>query len=327
MDSIPTITYIPTIGTAASNDEKAETFRSTFFPQLPPADLNDIQTAIYPEAVPTPPTITPSQIRTAIEKLARKKAPGPDEISNLVLKKCYDEIKDYLLLLAQESLEMGHFPKAFKESITLVFRKPKKPDYTKPNAYRLIALESTIGKVLESIVAETISYLTETHGLLLDTHFGGRPCRTAEDAMMLLTENIHSAWREKMVHSAVFMDISGVFNNVHHKRLIHNLRKRRIPEPLVRWIESFLQNRTTWLNFNGTRSPSFPTPAGIPQGSPLSSILYIYYNADLLEIQIPGTTPHLSLGFIDDIGYGVKSITTTGTIAKLEKIMAEAEQW
>jgi hypothetical protein len=43
MDSTPTSSYIPTINeTAASNDEKAEIFKSTFFPLPPQADLNDI---------------------------------------------------------------------------------------------------------------------------------------------------------------------------------------------------------------------------------------------------------------------------------------------
>jgi len=55
MDSTPSSTHILTLGTAASNDEKAEIFRLIFFPKPSPADLNDIQTAIYPEAVPTRP--------------------------------------------------------------------------------------------------------------------------------------------------------------------------------------------------------------------------------------------------------------------------------
>jgi hypothetical protein len=157
-----------------------------------------------------------SQVRTAIEKLSPKKAPGPDEIPNLILQKCYDEIEDHLLWLAQESFEACHFPTTFKESMTLVLRKPKKPDYTKPNAYRPIALESTIGKVLESIMAETISYFAEEYGLLPATHFGGRPGRTTEDAMMLLMENVQAAWRAGRIYSAVFMDLAGAFNNVHH---------------------------------------------------------------------------------------------------------------
>ena len=224
----------------------------------------------------TPPRVTQSQVKTAIEKLSPKKAPGPDEIPNLILQKCYEEIKDHILLLAQESFETSHFPTNFKESTTLVLRKPKRPDYTKPNAYRPIALENTIGKVL---------YLTETHELLPANHFGGRPCRTTEDAMMLLTESIHAAWREGKVYSAVFMDVAGAFNNVHHQWLIHNLSKRRIPQQITKWVESFLQGRSTRIKFNGTQSATFPTPAGVPQGSPMSPILYTYYNGEAHNIR------------------------------------------
>jgi hypothetical protein len=120
------------------------------------------------------------------------------------------------------------------------------------------------------------------------------------------------------------MDVSGAFNNVHHKRLLHNMRMHRIPEILVKWTESFLQNRTTQLKFNGTKSRSFATPAGIPQGSPLSPILYILYNSGLLEIAPPDT---LALGYIDDIGYGVKSGSATLNIVKLDSIMSKAEDW
>ena len=78
-------------------------------------------------------------------------------------------------------------------------------------------------------------------------HYGGRPGRSAEDALMILSENIHRAWREKKVYTAIFMDVAGAFNNVHHQRLIHNLRKRRIPQKIISWIASFLQDRSTQL--------------------------------------------------------------------------------
>lgn len=142
--------------------------------------------------------------------------------------------------------------------------------------------------------------------------------------MLVLVENIYAAWREKKTYSAIFMDITGAFNNVHHGRLIHNMKKRRIPPQLTRWIQSFLTGRSTQLKFNGTTSESFVTLAGVPQGSPLSPILYIFYNADLLDI------PHheeLGLGFIDDIGYGVKGATAAGNIGKLANMLEKAETW
>src|SRR5438552_1152926 len=90
----------------------------------------------------------------------------------------------------QASLRLGHFPKPFKHTTTVVLRKPSKPDYTKVKAYRPIALENTMGKVMESVVVEIISYFTEAHELLPPHHYGGRPGRSEEDAMMILSERI-----------------------------------------------------------------------------------------------------------------------------------------
>ena len=134
-------------------------------------------------------------------------------------------IEKHLQALMQASINLAHFPKPFKHTTTIVLRKPGKPDYTEAKAYRPIALENTLGKVMESIVADVISYLTEEHQLLPPQHYGGRPGRNTEDAMMVLAETIHKAWRENDIFTAVFLDVAGAFNNVHHKRLIHNLRK------------------------------------------------------------------------------------------------------
>ena len=101
------------------------------------------------------------------------------------------------------------------------------------------------------------------------------------------------------------MDVAGAFNHVLHNRLIHNMKRRKVPDFIVRWVENFLQNRRTRLKFNGVESKPIYTNVGVPQGSPISPILDMFYNADLLEI--PGERSGvLSLGFIDDIAYGVR---------------------
>ena len=107
----------------------------------------------------------------------------------------------------QASLDIGYFPKAFRTSTTVVLRKPAKPDYTKSKAYRPIALENTLGKILESVIATLLSYLTEAHELLPKGHYGARPGRSTEDAMMILSERIHKAWKEDKVFTAVFLDL------------------------------------------------------------------------------------------------------------------------
>ena len=323
---LPTSAFVPTLNDhAETNEEKVTVLRRAFFPKLPSADLADIPLAEYPQEVPFEDQITIRQIREAVNRIAPDKSPGPDEISNRVLKNTLPVIEHHLQALMQASIRLGHFPKPFKHTTTVVLRKPSKPDYTKVKAYRPIALENTLGKIMESIMAENLSYITETHELLPPHHYGGRPGRSAEDAMMILSESIHQAWKEKKVYTAVLMDVAGAFNNVHHERLVHNLRKRRIPHTISRWVKNFLQGRTTQLQFNGTKSESIPTPAGIPQGSPLSPLLYMYYNADLLDLasqhQVTG------LGFIDDIAYGVQGNSDKENAGKLKRILNEAEEW
>jgi hypothetical protein len=324
LNSISTNTYIPTLEGRTSNKQKMDILSKTFFPSPPPVELDDIPNTNYPEPMSTNLDIIMTQVKRAIEKLAPNKTPGPDEIPNHVLKRCLSILQFHILALAQQSMITGHFPQSFKETTTLVLRKSNKSNYTKPNAYRPIALENTIGKVLESIIAEHISYLCETHNLIPNHHFGGRPGRTTEDAMLILTENIYQAWKEGKVFSTILMGVAGAFNNVHHTRLIHNMRKRKIPIEITRWVLSFLSNRMTRLRFNGITMDPISTPTGIPQGSPLSPILYILYNSDLLEI--PKGRKQLGLDFIDDILYGVQNKTAMTNACELERLLAQSEQ-
>jgi ribonuclease HI len=98
-----------------------------------------------------------------------------------------------------------------------------------------------------------------------------------------------------------------------------------MPEGITRWISSFLQGRDTKLQFNGWKSGQIPTPAGLPQGSPLSPLLYMYYNADLLDIAPQRQA--VGIGFIDDVVYGVKSNSDRSNVRKLRLILEEAERW
>ncbi|EMD67050.1 hypothetical protein COCSADRAFT_47030, partial [Bipolaris sorokiniana ND90Pr] len=47
-----------------------------------------------------------------------------------------------------------------------ILKKPSKPDYSIPKAYRVITLLSYLGKVIERIIAKRLSYLAETTSLL-----------------------------------------------------------------------------------------------------------------------------------------------------------------
>src|SRR5438046_1285248 len=141
--------------------------------------------------------------------------------------------------------------------------------------------------------------------------------------MLILSESIHQAWKEGNVYSAVLMDVAGVFNNVHHKRPIHNMRKHKIPNEITDWVLSFLSNREACMPLNGITTDTISTPTGIPQGSPLSPILYVLYNSDLLDI--PKGKEQLGLGYIDDILYGIQNKMAMRNTKELKQHLIKSE--
>ena len=53
-----------------------------------------------------------------------------------------------IFLILHKAAEVGYHPEMFRHSICVVLRKPKKPDYTLPKAYRPIQLLEVLGKAL-----------------------------------------------------------------------------------------------------------------------------------------------------------------------------------
>ena len=281
---------------ASSNEEKSALLARTLFPEPPPTSSVPPDYA-YPEPVEKWTDITENQLTLAINKLSPLKAPGPDGIANIVFQKCRI-LADYLLPLFNAAINLRTYYDPWKESTTVILRKPGKPDYSAPKAYRPIALLNTTAKLLTAIVTDHTSYILETHNLLPATHFGGRPGRTTEDSLHLLESTICHAWRQGKVVSALFLDIEGAFPNAVTDRLVHNMRKRKLPTEVVYFVERMLRDRKTQLRFDDYTSNWFEIRNGIGQGDPLSMLLYIIYDSDLVDT--PKSKNELTLAFVDD---------------------------
>ena len=97
----------------------------------------------------------------------------------------------------------------------------------------------------------------------------------------------------------LFLDVKGAFLNAVMDQLIHNLCKWKIPEAYVDFIQQLLEGQKTRLKFDDFVSELISICNGISQGDPLSMILYIIYNADLLEMLVL-LLEEDSVGYIND---------------------------
>ena len=242
--------------------------------------------------------ISQEQIRRQLKRLKPFKAPGPDGIPNIVLTRCADLLVDRLWYIFNAILEKEVYYTLWKHFTTVVLRKPGKPRYDTPKAYRPIALLNTLGKLMTAVVAEQLTFYMERHALLPPNHFGGLPGRTTTDALHTLTYRIKDAWRKRQVVLVLFLDIEGAFPNAVNKRLEHNLKMRKVPSKVVKFIHNLLKEQYTTLKFNDYVSDRIALDNGIEQGDPLSMILYQYYNADLLDI--PTGANETASAYVDD---------------------------
>ena len=74
-------------------------------------------------------------------------------------------------------------------------------------------------------------------------------------------------------------------------------------------------------------SEPFSILTDIPQGSSLSLILYLFYNADLLNINNRSDLQAVTASWIDDVGFTVSGVSTEANCQVLQTLHVEAETW
>jgi ribonuclease HI len=296
-DKIPPLKRVDGSSTKDKTEQAAELL-TTFFPPLP-AVIEDEGPRPQRPAVPMP-RLTMEEVERRMFAAKPWKAPGDDGLPAIVWKQIWPAVKDRVLLLFQTSLDEGELPTQWKNS--------------------------TLGKALESVVAERISHAVETFGLLPTNHFGARKKRSTEQALVLLQEHIYNAWRSRKVLSLISFDVKGAYNGVYKERLLQRLSARGIPLALVRWIDAFCSERTATILVNGHTSGQRPLPqAGLPQGSPLSPILFLFFNADLVQHGL--NTNGGSMAFVDDYSAWVTGPSADANREGVQTIINRAMDW
>lgn len=133
-------------------------------------------------------------------------------------------------------------------------------------------------------MARRLAFLVEEYLLLRYNHFGGLKQKTTVDALLVLQEKIYQAWKEKKILWLIMFDVKGAFSGVASDTLIDRPQKRRIPEQMVSWIKSFCENRKATVTVNGGKSKiTALDQEGLPQSLPLSPIVYLFFNSDLVQ--------------------------------------------
>lgn len=110
-----------------------------------------------------------------------------------------------------------------------------------------------------------------------------------------------------------------------HERLLHNLRIRRVPEQVCQLIESLLEWRTTSAALEAYKSYQISINTGMPQGSSLSTILFLFFVSRLQPTLQTHSTK--AVGFLNDTYILRWSKFTEENYKKLEELYDICVDW
>lgn len=220
--------------------------------------------------------------------------------------------------------------------------KPLKPGAAPPadpaTNTRPISVSNIFAKLFELLISARTEHWRVASGLVGPEQAAFMQFQSAEMQVLTLRESL--LWRRAQGKgtNVIFVDFKAAYDSVHQPLLWHVLRTMGVPEALIRVLEPWYASRTGRIKSGGELSAPFPINKGVPQGGPLSTLLWNLFIEPLSRRlrRLPGVTvapldtdtrhAHLAVNlthllFADDLAI----LTEPNSAAALEALQVTAE--
>ena len=263
--------------------------------------------------------INKDELSSALIRKKRDTATGLDNVSYSMLFNLPSEGREMLLSLYNSHLSQNLIPVCWKSIL-----KPNK-DLNDAETYRPIALESCIAKVLDSILKNRLEWFIENGKLLPEFQSGFSRENSCLSSIAHLTSLVQLGFSRDRFTLALFIDIKGAYDSVNIFLLFKYMTDLKVPAYLRNIIFQFLYDRQIFIrdcdgNIIGPKTSNM----GLPQGSPLSPILFNTYTHNLKyvisdKIEI--------LRYADDIVLLADGVQISTLVFQMNNSLSSLSEW
>jgi len=243
-----------------------------------------------------------------------------DDMSYPFVRFWSQKARSSLMQCLEQSIRLGN--EDWHQGEVVLIQKANKPRYDVVKGWRMIHLLPVLTKIAERMVLLEVT----KHLELEDTQFGSRRKRGTHDACAVIYEFLkhHKGYATALLS----MDVEGGFDRIDIDLLADLLVARSCPSALVNWIRHWASQRTIRFRFNGRISRSYYLSRGIPQGSPLSPLLFGAYVADIFRprLRYSPSVRSVTVSYVDDGGVVVAGESVRVVKNRLEEVFGECSE-
>lgn len=154
---------------------------------------------------------------------------------------------------------------------------PKSTPGVSTDDYRGVTCSGIISKIFSLVLTRRTTHWALHHNLIDEAQAGFLYRRSADLHAWTLLETLRFRRRQKLGTCAMFVDLRKAYDKVPLTALWDLLTHMGAPATYVNALRGLASIRTTAVKVNGSVSPAFSVSAGVPQGDPLSCVLFLLF--------------------------------------------------
>jgi ribonuclease HI len=266
--------------------------------------------------------ITITELNQVLNEKSTDPSPGSDNITLPIIRNLPLYYKEWLVGAFNIFYDTGTLPPSWNHSIVNPILKAGK-DSSLITSYRPISLSSNISKLMEKIIRTRLYWFCESQKIFTSNQSGFRKCHSTIDQVARVVDDAEHALETNNITVAIFLDFTRAFDLVWKDGIIIKLRNLHINGNMLKYIQSFLANRTSEVRIGNSLSDIYVTKNGTPQGCAISPLLFSIYINDF-----PNLSQHTKNSlFADDSGLWRSGSNLSHICFHLQQDLDTIETW